>query len=125
MKTHVIWHDRFAEMRDLISAVECMDFEFVLRTGGNSQPYLQIQREDKCTTTGEAYRWHGRKWSLSWHMTDSEVVQTCWAAVKMAMEHELRETFKWEGQPIFRPHFDIRELHKISKKECVDVRDNN
>ena len=123
MTKHVIWHDRYAEMKDLIGAVNCGNYEFVLRTGGNSQPYLQIQCDDRCTVSGEEYRWHGRKWTLSWHMTDSEVVQTCWLAAKTAMEHELRETFRWEGQPIFRPHFDIKALHDISQKECVDVRD--
>ena len=114
--------ERYAELVDLIGAVECGDFVFVLRTTGDSRPYLQIQCEDKCTVTGDDYRWHGRKWQLSWHMTDSEVVQTCWLAAKTAMEHELRERFKWEGECIFRPHFDIRALHEISRANRVEVR---
>lgn len=115
--------ERFAELVDLIGAIECGDFEFMLRTGEGGRPYLQIQCEDKCTVSGDDYRWHGRKWFLSYHMTDSEVVQTAWAAVKMAMEHELRETFKWEGECIFRPHFDIRALHEISKANRIDERE--
>ena len=117
--------ERYDEILKLVAAVECGDFEFVVsyeRREGRDRPYLQIQCADKCTVTGDDYRWHGRKWFLSYHMTDSEVVQTCWAAAKMAMEHELRETFKWDGQPIFRPHFDIRALHDISKKGWLDVR---
>jgi len=117
---------RFDEILALVEAVECGAFEFSIdyeRTKGADRPYLQIQCNDKCTQTGEAYRWTGRKWFLSLHMTDSEIVQTCWAAAKMAMEHELRETFKWRGEPIFRPHFDILALHEISAEGRVDHRD--
>lgn len=120
------FNKRYDEILLLVAAVECKDFEFVVsyeRTEGRDRPYLQIQCEDTCTQTGDDYRWHGRKWFLSLYMTDSEIVQTCWAAAKMAMEHELRETFKWEGQPIFRPHFDIKVLHDISRANRIDVRE--
>lgn len=108
-------------MTALIESVECGEFEFHVRVD-NQRPYLQIQSADTCTVTGLPYHWHGRKWFLSPHMTDSEIVQTAWAAAKMAMEHELRETFKWEGECIFRPHFDIRALHEISRANRVDER---
>lgn len=113
-----------SRLADLIKQVECGDFEFHLRYDGD-RPYVQIQCNDTCTQTGEAYRWHGRKWFLSEHMSDSEVVQTCWAAAKMAMEHELRETFKWDGECIYRPHFDIRALHEISRTNRVEHREGH
>ena len=125
MSKHVVWHDRYAELVDLIGGVECGDFDFMLRTTGESRPYLQIQCDDRCTVSGEEYKWHGRKWFLSYHMTDSEVVQTCWLAAKTAMEHELREKFRWEGQTIFRPHFDIRALHEISRTNRIDKREDH
>lgn len=115
---------RLCELAILINNIECGSYEFCLRGGGN-QLYLQIQNEDTCNVTGEPYRWHGRKWILSYHMTDSEVVQTAWAAAKMAMEHELRETFKWEGECIYRPHFDIRALHEISRANRVEHREDD
>lgn len=117
--------DRYDDFIVLIGAVQCGDFEFILsyeRAEGRDRPYLQIQCDDKCTQTGDDYRWHGRKWFLSIYMTDSEVIQTCWLAAKTAMEHELREKFRWEGECIFRPHFNIRALHEISRDNRVETR---
>jgi len=111
-------------LEHLVSQVTCGKFEFIVRYD-NGRGYIQIQCNDTCTTTGNPYRWNGRKWFLSEYMTDSEIVQTCWAAAKMAMEHELRETFKWDGEPIYRPHFDIKALHEISRNNRVEHRGDN
>ncbi len=56
---------------------------------------------------GEAQ--HGRTWKLSSHMTTTEIVQTAFAAALMAEEHEMRERFKYKGQPIFIAHIDVDE----------------
>jgi hypothetical protein len=64
----------------------------------------------RCNVTGEDLKWWGRKWYISPHMTDSEIVQTIFLACKVAMEHELREQFKFEGQPVFDPHHDLSGL---------------
>lgn len=60
--------------------------------------------------TGKPYPWKGRKWLLSEHMTDGEVVQTAFLAAMTAIEHEARETFKYKGQAVFDPHYDINKL---------------
>lgn len=51
-----------------------------------------------------------RKWRLSVHMTTSEVVQTVFAAIKAAEEHETREKFLYKGVNIFGPHFSVDQL---------------
>ena len=63
--------------------------------------------------TNEAFEWKGRKWLLSRHMTDGEVVQTAFLATMTAIEHEARELFKYKGQSIFDPHYDIEKLVKL------------
>lgn len=59
---------------------------------------------------GTPMPWRGRKWLLSDHMTDGEVVQTAWLAFQVALEHEMRETFLYKGQAVFDPHYDINKL---------------
>jgi hypothetical protein len=60
--------------------------------------------------TGEPMAWKGRKWLLSEHMTDGEIVQTAFLATLTAIEHEIRETFTFRGAAIFDPHYDIQKL---------------
>lgn len=112
------FHER---VERLTNEMECGDFIFCFVHSGTTH-YVQIICKDTCNLTDEPYTWKGRKWLLSIHMTDSEIVQTCFAGAKMAMEHELRETFKWRGECIFRPHFDIVALHEISKAGRIEHR---
>jgi hypothetical protein len=66
---------------------------------------------------------HGRKWRLSEHMTRSEIVQTALMAVLAAEEHEARERFRYRGQPIFGPHFDVEQLYALTNTPLhLDVR---
>jgi hypothetical protein len=74
--------------------------------------YHQVMDEcPTCNVTGQTMdAWYGRKWLISEHMTDGEIVQTVFLAVQVAMEHETRELFKYKGQAILDPHYDIEKL---------------
>lgn len=62
---------------------------------------------------GQQHR--GRKWYVSPHATDSEIVQTALMAVIAAEEHEAREHFLVDGQAIFGPHHDVNALIDIKQ----------
>jgi len=78
--------------------------------------FIQIQYTDICKKTGEKKVWHGRKWYLSDHMTDDEIVKTAYAAFEAAVKHEILEGFTVDGKPLFNPHIDFEELLKIKKE---------
>lgn len=61
----------------------------------------------RCNVTGASMPWWGRKWRLSIHMTNGEVVQTAFKALMTALEHEAREQFTYKGQMVMGPHLDI------------------
>ncbi|WP_150526786.1 hypothetical protein [Roseibium sediminis] len=86
--------------------------------------YFQVQdTEAICNVTGEPYPWTGRKWLLSEHMTEGEIVQTVFKAVLTAIEHEAREAFLYKGQAIFDPHYDIEKLTKLrSQADALSTR---
>jgi hypothetical protein len=97
---------------EILARVACPTFSFVVGTS-NASLYLQIECDDRCNVTGEPLRWKGRKWLLSQHMTDGEVVQTAFKAILTAMEHEIRERFTYRGVSIFDPHYDIEKLVEL------------
>ena len=87
---------------------------------GIGRTYLQIRQETVCNRTGEQYYNGGRKWDLSYHMTESEIVFTIWKAVLTFTEHELREKFHYKGKKIFDPHISVNAL--LSVCDQLDIR---
>lgn len=81
---------------------------------------LQVRGDDP-----EEGPWSGRKWLLSQHMTDSEVIQTALRATLDAMEHEVREHFTYQGRRPFNPHFDVVSLKELDIDGHHDVRPDN
>lgn len=79
--------------------------------------FLQIQYNAPCNKTGVLQQWGGRKWYLSSHMTEDEVIKTAWVAYKSCIEHEIMETFKVDGKILFNPHTPFTELLKVSEIE--------
>jgi hypothetical protein len=95
---------------DILARVQFPGFAFVTAEKVPGVVYLQITCDSKCNVTGVPLKWSSRKWLLSEHMTDGEIVQTAFKATLTAIEHEARETFLYRGQPVFGPHYDIEHL---------------
>ncbi len=109
---------------EVLATVKYKDLIFFTKSV-NGRTYLQLRCPDGvCVTTGEEYAWRSRKWYLSPFMTRSEIVQTAFKAVMTAVEHEVRENFKYKDELIFGPHFDVDRLHELClMKDHLDVRD--
>jgi hypothetical protein len=93
-------------VRRLVSECECNPLRIQVRQDGDRQ-YLQISDG----------KWTGRKWMLSLHMTDGEIVQTALAAVLAWFEHEAREAFKFRGKAIFNPHLSLGALCERAEQQ--------
>ena len=109
-------------IQQLVSGVSFNDWRYLVKMDGE-RPYLQIKFDAPCNMTGNMEEQSGRKWVLSFHMTDDEIIATALKATLTAVEHETREQFKWRGQPIYRPHYDIYELHKLSSRNATVKRE--
>lgn len=73
--------------------------------------YLQHEQMRPDATRPAGYEiQRGRKWLLSRHMTDGEVLQTALMAVLAFEEHEAREAFQLDGVRIFSPHKSVAAL---------------
>jgi hypothetical protein len=125
------------QMREVVAKCDVPDFEFRVHeemrykrlegsTGGAMVEapiyYLQGHYYDDDVASGLQEPQHTRKWLLSQHMTDSEIVQTAFKCFLTSMEHRAREYFRYRGKRIFGPHFDSDALYDICKDKYLDYR---
>lgn len=112
-------------IRTIVDRLSYPGFEFRLGTS-RTEVWLQIVCKDGVNTvTGESEMWKGRKWKLSYYATDTEIVQTAWAAVERALIHEASELFKYKGVAIYNRHLSVDLLAALaSRPDAEDSRDN-
>lgn len=88
---------------------------------GSMVIYVQHQFWRADSMTG-SYGWgKGRKWHLSPHATESEIVLTCLKAAITNAAHEVREAFEYRGARLFQPHQDVNAL--VEACQTSDVRE--
>jgi hypothetical protein len=103
------------DIKDVLSRVSFPNYTFNVKEN-TAGLYLQIMCQGKCNVTGDDSKWFSRKWTLSYHMTDGEIVQTAFKAVMTAVEHEVRELFTYRDESIFDPHYDVEKLVELRKQ---------
>lgn len=94
------------EVLGIIGQTSYLDWEFHLGDMGNGF-YVQVQFEAEDSATGKVERQHCRKWYISKHMTETEIVDTLYKAVEAAVIHEMKENFKFKGRMIHNPHTSV------------------
>jgi hypothetical protein len=72
--------------------------------------FIQATWKGTDTETGQPVDLRGRKWYVSPHSIEDEVVKTCWMAIETALKHEAMEEFLYEGQAPFHPHHPVQSL---------------
>lgn len=88
-----------------------------VKFGGRIFP--QVLYEAPCTKDGRNMPLRGRKWYLSNHMTEGEVIFTAYTAFELTIKHEIMESFKIGGVTLVNPHVDYKKLLEISSFEVT------
>jgi hypothetical protein len=129
-----------ASLRALVSQVSFKSHEFRILPRGDAF-LLQVRFEAPCVSKMHSHKrapdvtvnghpphdmgadelQSGRKWDISKHMTPSEVISTAFLAVLQAEEHEVRENFRYRGQNIYGPHFNVDELAELLELNRVTL----
>lgn len=94
----------------VLSRVSYKDWELRVEQDNGGRWFLQWRFFGECVVTGNIELQSCRKHYLSEHMTETELVQTAFAAALQAEEHECREFFKYGNARPFQPHTNIRAL---------------
>lgn len=103
----------------VLSQVEYLNRKFVVTEKMGDTYFLQVVWQGLDSETGHMAEQRSRKWQLSPYMTTSEIVQTALKAALTAEEHEVRENFRYRGEAIFGPHFDVDKLVEMMPKKDV------
>lgn len=109
-------------IKDVIDKIAYKDWKIHLDVSG-SVPWIQVQFLERNITTGQPEIQKGRKWMLSFHCCDNEIVRTAYKAIKTVIEHEIDENFKFHSIAIFNPHLNYSQLaNSISFLVNEDIR---
>jgi hypothetical protein len=109
-----------ARVTELLQNVRFPGYVFLVDEG-HGGTFLQGTYYDADVHTGFIARQTTRKWPMSPHMTDSEVVQTAFKCVLTSREHDTRERFTYKWQRIFSPHFDVEDLVRLCEAGKSDA----
>lgn len=112
------------EIESIVANCTFKPWKIIVGKLGTDRLYLQVRDENGVNNaTGEPnYVWGGRKWLLSKHMTETEIVKTVLKAVLSAVEHETLENFKYKGLTIFDPHITVSDLIELRNNSELDGR---
>jgi hypothetical protein len=111
-----------SRMREVVALCSHPDYEFAVIVDGRGAIYLQAGYLEADVETQLPERQLTRRWFLSPEMTESEIVQTAFKCVMTSMEHRAREWFRFAGNAIFGPHFDVHELWKLCEERKFSFR---
>lgn len=97
-------------VKKIISFIQYKDWIFVVLTKGDGF-LIQVQFLGEDTDgSGKTELQKCRKWFISQHSGDSEIIRSCFLAIRQAEEHELCERFLYKGQQIYNPHLDMDRM---------------
>lgn len=98
------------QVKDILGDVDYPGLAIEFVAGGGSAGSVRVRAWRPDMSDGELKLQLGRRWPLSEHMVESEVVQTVFSAIEWWEEHERRENFRYLGQKVFSPHLDLGKL---------------
>ncbi len=94
------------QIQKILSDCKYKDWQFHLTAKGDGYLF-QIRFWGECNFTGKRELQHCRKWYISPHMCESEIVNTVFFACKVAEEHEVREQFRYKNTAVYNGHISI------------------
>jgi hypothetical protein len=113
-----------ADIEKILKDVSFKDREFLLLDKGDGFLIQMSYMEADVEKPGsEPVEQKTRKWYVSPYMTESEIVETCWAAVQRSQLHIAGEHFKYRGKRVYSPHFDIYARMYLCDHNCFDARE--
>lgn len=83
---------------------------------------LQLTYVEPDVWTGVPEEQHARKWYVSAHATETEIVETAWAAAQRSALHQLAEHFTYRGRLVYSPHFDVGRRIDLCDERAFDAR---
>jgi hypothetical protein len=100
----------FEEIKQVVDQITYKKGWTILLSLDGGQPMLQVEFIGEDVVTGAIEKQKCRKWRLSYHMCNNELVGTAFKAIQAAEEHESREFFKYKNVRVMNPHFSYDDI---------------
>ena len=110
---------KIKDVKRIVKLINYPDHEIrVLEKGDGFLIQLRYHEADINDPEGPPVLQSARKWYVSQYATESEVVETVYAAALRSAKHRVREHFRYSGAQVYSPHFDVNGRGQL----CVDGR---
>lgn len=112
------------EIERIIKRVSFKDRTFRLMEKGDGYlVQMEYMEPDVEKSGSEPVKQSTRKWYISPYMTESEIVETCWAMVCRSQIHVASEHFTYKGRRAYSQHFDVNYRVDGCDIKAFDVRE--
>lgn len=91
----------------ILADIKIFDRLFIATPTNNGGWHLQVTYVEADVDTGKVEQQYSRKWFIEPDATESDVVDTVYAAVRRSYKHVVQEHFTYKGKRVFSPHFTI------------------
>lgn len=118
----------FEELTNIVGQVRCEPYKLVVSCiqcdeevndtdcwYPNHIWYMQATLARIDTDTDEFGIGKGRKMMLWPYMSVEDIVKTCLRACMDYAEHEVRESFRYQGKMVFDPHMKLEDLSSLCR----------
>jgi hypothetical protein len=113
-------YDRKREIEDILLDVSFLDYEFWVTevyNQGETHHEIYISYWEKDVDDPSAVlQQFGRSWAIELDYNRDQIVQTAFKACLTSMEHRTREGFKYKGERVFGPHFNLDDLVELCRR---------
>lgn len=111
------------QIEAIISKIAFMDRRFrLLKKGNGFLLQLEYYEPDIDMVESKPVLQRARKWYVSPWMTETEIVETAFAACLRSMQHVTCEHFTYKGHRVYSPHFDIGARLELAQAGRFDKR---
>lgn len=119
----------FEEIQQVVKSCEAGEGSHVeliaLRRDLRGSLYIQgeyHERDAEGPVDGAPLLQKTRKWLVSPHSTDTEIVETVFAMLQRSADHRIREFFTYKGYPVKNRHISVDSLVETLQDTCLDHR---
>ncbi len=105
------------EIQAVVDAVHAEGRTFRLLEKGDGY-LLQCTYLERDVESNVVRDQHSRKWYVSKHMTETEIVETAWACYQRSVIHQAAEHFTYRGRRVYSPHFKIEDRLRIENYDA-------
>lgn len=111
-------------IREVLDQCSFMDRKFlVMKKGDGFLIQMSYMEPDVEKPGSEPVEQKTRKYYISPHMCESELVETVWLMVQRSQLHVASEYFTYKGRRVYSQHFDIQARLELCDNNRYEVRD--